>query len=221
MKPPYSLKNWNQENLKVTDPRFELAGVLPPNSKGDYAFLLHGLYHLGQEGTMAIVLPHGVLFRGGAEGEIRKRLLDKNFIDAVIGLPDKLFTNTGIPVTVIILKKNRPLNEPVLIIDASKSFVKEGKQHVLQEKDIAKIVDTYVERREEAGYSHLATQREIKENEYNLNIPRYIETMDEEIAHDVDAHVYGGVPLTQIEKLTVLHDMAKEALYESVKEIRL
>src|SRR5699024_1279556 len=89
MNPPYSLKSWNQENLKVTDPRFELAGVLPPDSKGDYAFLLHGLFHLGQEGTMAIVLPHGVLFRGGAEGEIRKRLLDKNLIDAVIGLPDK------------------------------------------------------------------------------------------------------------------------------------
>src|SRR5690625_4451779 len=221
MKPPYSLKNWNQENLKVTDPRFELAGVLPPDSKGDYAFLLHGLYHLGQEGTMAIVLPHGVLFRGGAEGEIRKRLLDKNFIDAVIGLPDKLFTNTGIPVTVMILKKNRPLNEPVLIIDASKSFVKEGKQNALQEKDIAKIVDTYVERREEAGYSHLATQQEIKDNEYNLNIPRYIETIEEVIPHDVDAHLYGGIPLAQIEKLTVLHDVAKDVLYDSFREIRL
>src|SRR5690625_2555943 len=114
MNPPYSLKNWNEHGLKVTDPRFEIAGVLPPNSKGDYAFLLHGLFHLSQEGTMAIVLPHGVLFRGGAEGEIRKRLLDKNYIDAVIGLPDKLFTNTGIPVTVMILKKNRSLKDPVL-----------------------------------------------------------------------------------------------------------
>src|SRR5690625_655905 len=221
MNPPYSLKNWNEQDLKVTDPRFEIAGVLPPDSKGDYAFLLHGLFHLGQEGTMAIVLPHGVLFRGGAEGEIRKRLSDKNYIDAVIGLPDKLFTNTGIPVTVMILKKNRPLNEPVLIIDASKSFVKEGKQNVLQEKDIAKIVDTYVERREEAGYSHLATQQEIKDNEYNLNIPRYIETSEEEIPHDVDAHLYGGIPLAQIEKLTVLHDVAKDVLYDSFREIRL
>src|SRR5690625_4662868 len=97
MNPPYSVKNWNSEGLKITDPRFEMAGVLPPDSKGDFAFLLHGLFHLGQEGTMAIVLPHGVLFRGGAEGEIRKRLLDKNYIDTVIGLPDKLFTNTGIP----------------------------------------------------------------------------------------------------------------------------
>src|SRR5690625_458662 len=207
MNPPYSLKNWNEHDLRVTDPRFEIAGVLPPDSKGDYAFLLHGLFHLGQEGTMAIVLPHGVLFRGGAEGEIRKRLIEKNYIDAVIGLPDKLFTNTGIPVTVMILKKNRPLNEPVLIIDASKSFVKEGKQNVLQEKDIAKIVDTYVERREERGYSHLATKNEIVENEYNLNIPRYIETIEEVFHHDFYDHFYVGIPLAQIEKLTVLHDV--------------
>ena len=220
MNPPYSVKNWNGEDLKVTDPRFEIAGVLPPNSKGDYAFLLHGLFHLDQEGTMAIVLPHGVLFRGGTEGEIRKRLLDKNYIDAVIGLPDKLFTNTGIPVTVMILKKNRALNQPVLMIDASKSFVKEGKQNVLQEKDIAKIVDTYIERTTEAGYSHEATQKEIKENEYNLNIPRYIEPIDEEISHDVDAHLYGGIPLRQIEKLTVLHDLTKEVLYKNLKEVR-
>lgn len=220
MNPPYSVKNWNGEGLKVSDPRFEIAGVLPPDSKGDYAFLLHGLFHLGQEGTMAIVLPHGVLFRGGAEGEIRKRLLDKNYIDAVVGLPDKLFTNTGIPVTVIILKKNRPLGEPVLIIDASKSFIKEGKQNVLQEKDIAKIVDTYITRSEEVGYSHLATQKEIIENEYNLNIPRYVETIEGEFVHDVDAHLHGGIPLTQIEQLNVLHDMAKDVLYEALEEIR-
>lgn len=105
MNPPYSAKNWNKSGLKVSDPRFEIAGVLPPDSKGDFAFLLHGLYHLGQNGTMAIVLPHGVLFRGAAEGEIRQRLIDKNQIDAVIGLPGNLFTNTGIPVCVMILKK--------------------------------------------------------------------------------------------------------------------
>src|SRR5690625_1098670 len=105
---------------------------------------------------MAIVLPHGILFRGGAEGEIRKRLLEKNYIDTIIGLPDKMFTNTGIPVTVIILKKNRELGAPVLMIDASKNFTKIGKQNVLQEKDIAKIVDTYTERTSEKGYSFLA-----------------------------------------------------------------
>ncbi|WP_053217763.1 type I restriction-modification system subunit M [Virgibacillus senegalensis] len=220
MNPPYSVKNWNQEDLKVTDPRFEVAGVLPPDSKGDYAFLLHGLFHLGQEGTMAIVLPHGVLFRGGAEGEIRKRLLDNNYIDTVIGLPDKLFTNTGIPVTVIILKKNRELDDPVLIIDASKSFVKEGKQNALQEKDIAKIVDTYIERTSEPGYSYKATRKDIKENEYNLNIPRYIESVEEDITHDVDAHLYGGIPLSQINTLTVLHEMTKDVLYNALTEVR-
>lgn len=161
MNPPYSVKNWNRSGLKPSDPRFEIAGVLPPDSKGDFAFLLHGLYHLGTQGTMAIVLPHGVLFRGAAEGEIRKRLLEKNQIDAVIGLPSNLFTNTGIPVCIIILKKNRDLNEPVLFIDASRNFIKAGKQNALQEKDIAKIVDVYTNRTEVDGYSHLASRQEL------------------------------------------------------------
>ena len=220
MNPPYSVKNWNQNDLKVSDPRFEVAGVLPPNSKGDYAFLLHGLYHLGQEGTMAIVLPHGVLFRGGAEGEIRKRLLDKNYIDTIIGLPDKLFTNTGIPVTVMILKKNRALDEPVLMIDASHTFTKEGKQNVLREKDIAKLVDTYVTRNEEKGYSHLARREEIIENEYNLNIPRYIESIDEDIPEDVDAHLYGGIPYKNIANLHVLQATVPHVIEASLKEVR-
>src|SRR5699024_10429844 len=220
MNPPYSVKNWNQADLKVSDPRFEVSGVLPPDSKGDYAFLLHGLFHLGQEGTMAIVLPHGVLFRGGAEGEIRKRLLDKNHIDAVIGLPDKLFTNTGIPVTVIILKKNRELNAPVLMIDASHTFTKEGKQNVLREKDIAKLVDTYVMRNEETGYSHLATRDEIIENEYNLNIPRYIESIDGDIPDDVDAHLLGGIPYDNIAQLSVLHSTVPDVINEYLEEIR-
>lgn len=220
MNPPYSVKNWNQADLKVSDPRFEVAGVLPPNSKGDYAFLLHGLYHLGQQGTMAIVLPHGVLFRGGTEGQIRKRLLEKNYIDTIIGLPDKLFTNTGIPVTVIILKKNRALNAPVLMIDASRTFTKEGKQNVLREKDTAKLVDTYVMRNEEKGYSHLATREEIIENEYNLNIPRYIESIDEDIPEDVDAHLFGGIPYKNIHDLSVLQSTVPDVIDEHVEEIR-
>lgn len=220
MNPPYSAKNWNKSNLKVSDPRFEVAGVLPPDSKGDYAFLLHGLFHLGQKGTMAIVLPHGVLFRGGAEGEIRKRLIEKNYIDTIIGLPDKLFTNTGIPVTVLILKKGRPLGTPVLIIDASKTFVKEGKQNVLQEKDIARIVDTYATRSEEAGYSHLAKRDEIIGNEYNLNIPRYIESIKEEIPQDVDAHLYGGIPYANIAELKVLEESVPKIIKQAWKEVR-
>ena len=220
MNPPYSVKNWNREDLKVSDPRFEVAGVLPPNSRGDYAFLLHGLYHLGPEGTMAIVLPHGVLFRGGAEGEIRKRLLDKDLIDTVIGLPEKLFTNTDIPVCVIILKKNRDPKDPVLMIDASKGFAKEGRQNVLQEKDIAKIVDTYIERRVEPGYSYLAKKEDIIQNDYNLNIPRYVEAIDKEIPHDVDAHLHGGIPRRDIERLKALQSTAKETLEEALREIR-
>lgn len=220
MNPPYSTKNWNKAGLKVSDPRFEVAGVLPPDSKGDFAFLLHGLFHLGQSGTMAIVLPHGVLFRGSAEGEIRKRLIDKNYIDAIVGLPSNLFTNTGIPVVVIILKKNRKIGEPVLIIDASGSFIKLGKQNVLQEKDIAKIVDTYLERRKEIGYSHLATREVILQNDYNLNIPRYIESIDEEIPHDVDAHLLGGIPQKNIDELKILQSTVSDVLGQSVKKIR-
>lgn len=220
MNPPYSAKNWNKAGLKVSDPRFEIAGVLPPDSKGDFAFLLHGLFHLGQNGTMAIVLPHGVLFRGAAEAEIRKRLLEKNYIDTIIGLPNNLFTNTGIPVVVIILKKNRKLGEPVLIIDASHNFIKVGKQNVLQEKDIAKIVDTYVERRKEKGYSHLATREEILENQYNMNIPRYIEAIDEEIPQDVDAHLLGGIPQKNIDDLKILQSTVSDVLEQSLKEIR-
>lgn len=220
MNPPYSLKNWNRSEIKVNDPRFEIAGVLPPNSKGDYAFLLHGLFHLGTQGTMAIVLPHGVLFRGAAEGEIRKRLLEKNYIDTIIGLPSNMFTNTGIPVVVMILKKNRELTEPILIIDASKDFTKIGKQNVLLEKDIAKIVDTYVERRTQDGYSHLANREETLENDYNLNIPRYVMSMEEEIPHDVDAHIYGGIPQTNINDLKILKAMVPDVLEDSLKEIR-
>ena len=220
MNPPYSVKNWNRSGLKPSDPRFEIAGVLPPDSKGDFAFLLHGLYHLGTHGTMAIVLPHGVLFRGAAEGEIRRRLLEKNQIDAVIGLPSNLFTNTGIPVCIIILKKNRDLNEPVLFIDASRNFIKAGKQNALQEKDIAKIVDVYTNRTEEDGYSHLASRQELIQNDYNMNIPRYVTALDKEIPHDVDAHLYGGIPKKNIDSLMVLNQTVKEVLDNAFSENR-
>ena len=220
MNPPYSQKNWNKADLKVSDPRFEMAGVLPPNSKGDFAFLLHGLYHLDTQGTMAIVLPHGVLFRGGAEGQIRQTLLEKNYIDTIIGLPSSLFTNTGIPVTVIILKKNRNMGEPVLFIDASETFIKEGKQNVLREKDIARIVDTYTTRENIEGFSHLADRQEIVANDYNLNIPRYVEANKETVDHDVDAHLYGGIPKANIDDLTVLNKGAKNVLKQHFKEVR-
>lgn len=220
MNPPYSLKDWNKAGLKISDPRFEIAGTLPPDSKGDFAFLLHGLFHLGTNGTMAIVLPHGVLFRGGSEGDIRQRLLDKNQIDTIIGLPSGMFTNTGIPVIVMILKKNRPVGEPVLVIDASRSFIKVGKQNVLQEKDIAKIVDTYSSRREIEGYSYLATHKEIIANEWNMNIPRYVEADNDEIAQDVDAHLYGGIPKSNIDELLVLNKSVPEVIRSSFEVLR-
>ncbi|WP_195228774.1 type I restriction-modification system subunit M [Lactococcus lactis] len=220
MNPPYSLKDWNKAGLKVSDPRFEIAGTLPPDSKGDFAFLLHGLFHLGTNGTMAIVLPHGVLFRGGSEGDIRQRLLEKNQIDTIIGLPSGMFTNTGIPVIVMVLKKNRPVGEPVLVIDASRGFVKVGKQNVLQEKDIAKIVDTYSSRNEIEGYSHLATHEEIIANEWNMNIPRYVEADNDEIAQDVDAHLYGGIPKSNIDELLVLNKSVPEVINSSFEVLR-
>lgn len=223
MNPPYSDKKWNgreDKPLKVSDPRFADFGVLPPDSKGDFAYLMHGLYHLGQKGTMAIVLPHGVLFRGASEGEIRKRILEKNYLDAVIGLPSNLFTNTGIPVCILILKKNRQLNDPVLVIDASNDFIKVGKQNVLREKDIAKIVDTYINKQSIEGYSHLATRQEIKENDYNMNIPRYVKAMDEEIPHDVDGHLYGGIPQKNIDHLKVLNATVKATLNSALTPVR-
>ena len=220
MNPPYSAKNWNRDELKVSDPRFADFGVLPPDSKGDFAFLLHGLFHLGINGTMAIVLPHGVLFRGAAEGEIRKRLLDKGLLDTIIGLPSNLFTNTGIPVVVMVLKKNRNIGDPVLVIDASRSFIKVGKQNVLEEKDIAKIVDTYSNRMKIPGYSHLATREEVIDNDYNMNIPRYVESIDSEIPHDVDAHLFGGIPQKNIEELSVLNVSSPDILKNSLNTIR-
>lgn len=219
MNPPYSVKNWNRSDLKVSDPRFQVGGVLPPDSKGDFAFLLHGLFHLRQSGTMAIVLPHGVLFRGGAEGEIRKRLLNKNQIDTIIGLPSNLFTNTGIPVVILILRKDRKLEEPVLLIDASKDFIKAGKQNVLLEKHIAKIVDTFLKRSVEEGYSHLASREDILENDYNMNIPRYVGPKREEIPHDVDGHILGGIPERDIQYLKMINEMAPHVLSKALKTV--
>ncbi len=220
MNPPYSLSKWNKAGLKVSDPRFESVGCLPPDSKGDYAFLLHGLYHLETEGTMSIVLPHGVLFRGGTEGEIRKKLLDKNRIDTIIGLPNNLFTNTGIPVVVMVLKKNRKNDDSVLIIDASSSFIKVGKQNVLQEKDIARIIHTYRDRKVISGYSFAARREDIIRNDYNLNIPRYVERIDHEIAHDVDAHLLGGIPEENVKALKAINTLSGDVFKNHLKYIR-
>lgn len=183
--PPYSQK-WDADSSKLKDPRFKDYGALAPKGKADYAFLLHSLYHLEQNGTMAIVLPHGVLFRGAAEGKIRKALLEKGQIDAIIGMPAGLFYSTGIPTIVMVLRKHRD-NRDVLFIDASKGFEKGKNQNILRDQDIGKIIETYKKRQDVDKYAHLATMDEIKENEFNLNIPRYVDTFEEEPPIDIVA----------------------------------
>lgn len=183
MNPPYSAK-WSAEKGFLDDPRFSMYGVLAPKSKADFAFLLHGYYHLKDTGAMAIVLPHGVLFRGAAEGKIRRILLENGAIDTVIGLPANIFFNTSIPTTVIILRKNRE-NKNVLFIDASKEFTKGKNQNVLKETHIEKILDAYTKREDVEKFAHVATFEEIQENDFNLNIPRYVDTFEEEPEIDI------------------------------------
>ncbi|AXQ79626.1 type I restriction-modification system subunit M [Streptococcus chenjunshii] len=179
MNPPYSAK-WPADSGFLQDPRFSAFGALAPKSKADFAFLLHGYYHLKQDGgVMAIVLPHGVLFRGNAEGKIRKHLLEEGAIDTVIGLPSNIFFNTSIPTTVIILKKNRT-NRDVFFIDASKEFDKGKNQNLMTDAHIEKVLEAYKNRQNIDKFAHLASFEEIKENDFNLNIPRYVDTFEEE-----------------------------------------
>ncbi|MCW1928673.1 type I restriction-modification system subunit M [Bhargavaea beijingensis] len=185
MNPPYSAK-WSADDTFLDDSRFNRYGRLAPKSKADFAFLLHGFYHLKDSGTMAIVLPHGVLFRGAAEGVIRKKLLEDGSIDSVIGLPGNLFFGTTIPTTVIILKKNRETRD-VLFIDASREFIKGKNQNKLSKENIDKIVETYINREDVEKYAHVASFDEIKENDFNLNIPRYVDTFEEEEPVDMAA----------------------------------
>lgn len=182
--PPYSAK-WDNNSNKLKDSRFKEYGKLAPASKADYAFILHSIYHLNATGTMAIVLPHGVLFRGAAEGTIRKTLIEKNYLDAVIGLPANLFYGTSIPTTVLVFKKNRS-NSDVLFIDASKEFEKGKNQNTITDTHIEKIVETYHRRKNVEKYAHVATLDEIIENDYNLNIPRYVDTFEEEEPIDLN-----------------------------------
>jgi type I restriction enzyme M protein len=187
MNPPYSAV-WSADTKFLSDARFELYGKLAPKSKADFAFLLHGFYHLNEKGTMGIVLPHGVLFRGSAEGVIRKTLLEKGAIYAVIGLPPNIFYGTSIPTVVLILKKGREDNgRDVLFIDASNDYEKQKNQNDLRSKDISKIVEAYKNRKSISKYAHLASYEEIVSNDYNLNIPRYVDTFEEEAQIDIVA----------------------------------
>ena len=176
--PPYSAK-WDNRKTKLKDARFNEYGKLAPASEADFAFVLHSIYHLNSSGTMAIVLPHGVLFRGAAEGKIRQAIIEKNYLDTVIGLPPNLFYGTSIPTIILVLKKNRKKKD-VLFIDSSKEFEKGKNQNYISDENINKILETYRARKDVDKYAHVASNEEIKENEYNLNIPRYVDTFEEE-----------------------------------------
>lgn len=194
--PPYS-QRWDSTG-KDSDPRYVRYGIAP-KSKADYAFLLHDLYHLKPDGIMTIVLPHGVLFRGGEEGNIRKNLIEQNNIDAIIGLPANIFFGTGIPTIVMVLRQKRE-NTDVLIIDASKGFTKEGKNNKLRACDIRKIVDTIKSRKDIEKYSKVVSLEDIRANDYNLNIPRYVDSSEAAESYDIYASMFGGIPETELGK---------------------
>lgn len=196
--PPYS-QPWNPSD-KESDPRYKRYG-LAPKTKADYAFLLHDLYHIKPDGIMTIVLPHGVLFRGGEEERIRTNLIENNNIDAIIGLPANIFFGTGIPTIIMVLKQKRT-NTDVLIIDASKGYIKEGKNNKLRASDIKRIVDAVVAREDIPKFCKKVSRDTIRSNEYNLNIPRYVDSSDKGETWDIYATIFGGIPHSEIDELS-------------------
>lgn len=196
--PPYS-QHWEPKG-KENDARYRRFGVAP-KTKADYAFLLHDLFHLKPDGIMTIVLPHGVLFRGGDEGQIRRNLIEENHVDAIIGLPANIFFGTGIPTIIMVLKQKRT-NEDVLIIDASKGFVKEGKNNKLRASDIKRIVDAYFARADIHKFSRKVSKEEIRANDYNLNIPRYVDSSEDAEHWDISSLMFGGVPEVEVDGLS-------------------
>lgn len=213
--PPYSQK-WDSDN-KDADPRYASYG-LAPKGKADYAFLLHDLYHVKPEGIMTIVLPHGVLFRGGEEGVIRKNLIERNNIDAIIGLPSNIFFGTGIPTIIMVLRQKRERTD-VLIVDASKGFIKEGKNNKLRACDIRKIADIVINRKPHPKFARLVTRDEIRENDYNLNIPRYVDSSETTESWDIYATMFGGIPVKEIDELNKYWDALpglKETIFSNI-----
>ena len=210
--PPYSQK-WEPTD-KEADPRYARFGMAP-KSKADFAFLLHDLFHLKPDGIMTIVLPHGVLFRGGEEGAIRKNLVEQNHIHAIIGLPANIFFGTGIPTVVMVLMQKRAETD-ILVIDASKGFIKEGKNNKLRASDIKRIADAVIERQSIPKLAALVSRDEIRKNEYNLNIPRYVDSGEPAESWDIYATMFGGIPVKEIDELSVYWDAfpgLKESLF--------
>lgn len=196
--PPYS-QHWEPTEDKKHDPRYSNYGMAP-KSKADYAFLLHDLYHLKPDGIMTIVLPHGVLFRGGEEGDIRRNLIEKNNIDAIIGLPAKIFFGTSIPTIIMVLRQKRK-NTDVMVVDASKHFEKVGKNNKLRASDIKRIVDAVAARADVPKFSRKVSCDEIRKNDYNLNIPRYVDSSEAAESWDILATISGGIPNKEIDAL--------------------
>ena len=203
MNPPFSVKSW-KNGLELDYGRFQYG--MPPEKNGDYAFLLHALTSLKSRGKAAIILPHGVLFRGNAEVTIRKNLLKQGFIKGIIGLPPNLFYGTGIPACIVVLdKENAQARTGVFMIDASKGFIKDGNKNRLRDQDIHKIVDTFNRQVEIDRFSRMVPMAEIADpkNDYNLNIPRYIDSSDPEDLQDLNAHIHGGIPNHDLDLLSL------------------
>lgn len=214
--PPYSAE-WERPK-PGSDPRFSYG--LAPEKTADYAFLLHELYHLKDDGILAIVLPHGVLFRGGDEADIRTKLVERNHIEAIIGLPANIFYGTGIATIIMILKKKRD-DDSILFVDASRGFSKVGKKNELRHRDIRKIVDTVIERRTEDKYSRLVSKQKIKDNGYNLNIPRYVDSSEPAETWDIYATMFGGIPQAEIDTLSTYWDALpglRESIFDSATD---
>jgi type I restriction enzyme M protein len=219
--PPFSSKAWSNGIETTNDPYQRFAYGVPPEKNGDYAFLLHILASLKSTGKAAVILPHGVLFRGNAEADIRTRLIQKGFIKGIIGLPANLFYGTGIPACIIVIDKQHATDrQGIFMIDASKGFAKDGNKNRLREQDIHRIVDVFTRQLELAGYSRMVPITEIQANEYNLNIPRYIDSQQAEDLHDIAAHLRGGIPESDIDALAgywQVYPSLKSVLFKTVR----
>ena len=221
--PPFSTKSWSNGISPMNDEfnRFKEYGV-PPDKNGDYAFLLHIIASLKSTGKGAVILPHGVLFRGGAESEIRKNILQRKLIKGIIGLPANLFYGTGIPACIIIIdKENADSRKGVFMIDASKGFIKDGNKNRLREQDIHLVVDVFNNQKEVDKFARFVPFEEIEKNEYNLNIPRYIDTQEAEDIQDLNAHLNGGIPNRDIEGLSAyweVYPSMKKVLFEPLRD---
>ncbi len=218
--PPFSYKSWRNGFDPEHDQfgRFDGFGI-PPQKSGDYAFLLHILKSLKSTGTGAVILPHGVLFRGNAEAEIRKNIIERGYIKGIIGLPANLFYGTGIPACIIVLDKAGASDRKgIFMIDASKGFVKDGNKNRLREQDNRKVIDTWSGKLEIPKYSRFVPNDEIKKNEYNLNLPRYVDTQEPEDIQDIEAHLKGGIPDADITALSAYWDICstlKHSLFKA------